>query len=366
MLILSRGNYLKRNKKETPQKGELQKSKSNSQVFSNSQVKRSVNIHKKNICVNTTALFSSGNYKVEYCGNTTVLTTTHYGKQTIQVLPQEEGKRLYVDLQTGEVKEMKDKSIYRGENLRYLKNTLSNLSKTIDANIGRYKSFLIFTLTYKVNMTDIKQLKKDFNRFWERLVYSFGSSAATDYIAAAEPQNRGAWHWHIIVFQSKKTFISKERINEIWGHGFVKTDKRKNLEQADSIGKYLSGYLSDIPFDEMENYQELLIKFFKEKKQLPIKELDNNKKIVKGARMLLYPANFQPFRFSKGIVKPTEEKKHLSFEEVQKIGFCVSKKTFFYEVNGEQKICERYFFKKKVNPKFNPIQLQSVDCKGEI
>lgn len=356
---------MKRSKKETPHLGEFQKSVSNSQVFSNSQVKRSVNIHKKNTCVNT-SFFSSGNYKIEYCGNTIVLTTTHPGKQTIQVLPQENELRQYVDLSTGEVRTMKPKSLFRGENLRYLKNSLSNLSKIIDANIARYSSFLIFTLTYRDNMTDTKQLKNDFNSFWKRLVYSVGEKGATEYIAAAEPQNRGAWHWHIVVFQKKKTFIPMKKINAIWSHGFVKTDKRKKVENSDSIGKYLSGYLADIPFDEMENYQEILLKFFKEKKHLPIKELENNKKIVKGVRMLLYPANFRPFRYSKGIVKPKEEKKHLSFEEVKQIGLCVSKKTFFYEVKGEQKICERYFFKKKVNPKFNPINLQSIDCKGDL
>ena len=345
-------------KKETPQKGELQKS------VSNSQVKSCVNIHKKNSAVNT--FFSSGNYKIEHCGNTTVLTTTHPGKQTIQVLPRENELRQYIDLFTGEVKTMKPKSLFRGENLRYLKNSLSNLSKTIDANIERFSSYLIFTLTYRENMTDTRQLKNDFNAFWKRLVYSVGEKGATEYIAAAEPQNRGAWHWHIVVFQEKKKFIPMKQINAIWGHGFVKTDKRKKVENSDSIGKYLSGYLADIPFDEMENYQELLLKFFKEKKHLPIKELANNKKIVKGARMLLYPANFRPFRYSKGIAKPTEEKKHISFEDVQKIGSCVSKKTFFYEVNGEQKICERYFFKKKVNPNFEPINLQSVECKGDF
>lgn len=339
------------NNKETPE----QVGGSNKSV-SNSQVKSSLNIHKKNSFVNT-ALFSSGNYKIEHCGNTTVLTTTHSGKQTIQVLPQENDLRQYIDLSTGEVKTMKPKALFRGENLRYLKNSLSSLSKIIDANVERFSSYLIFTLTYKENMTDKMRLKNDFNAFWKRLVYAVGEKGATEYIAAAEPQNRGAWHWHIVVFQEKKTFIPMKQINEIWGHGFVKTDKRKKVENSDSIGKYLSGYLADIPFDEMENYQELLLKFLKEKKHLPIKELANNKKIVKGARMILYPANFHPFRYSKGIVKPMKEKKHISFEEVQKIGSCVSKKTFFYEVNGEQKICERYFFKKKVNPKFKPLTL---------
>lgn len=343
-------------KKETPPKGELQKS------VSNSQVKSCVNIHKKNSAVNT---FSPGNYKIEHCGNTTVLTTTHPGKQTIQVLPQENELRQYIDLSTGEIKTMKPKSLFRGENLRYLKNSLSSLSKIIDANIERFSSYLIFTLTYRENMTDTRQLKNDFNAFWKRLVYSVGEKGATEYIAAAEPQNRGAWHWHIVVFQEKKTFIPMKQINAIWGHGFVKTDKRKKVENSDSIGKYLSGYLADIPFDEMENYQELLLKFFKEKKHLPIKELANNKKIVKGARMLLYPANFKPFRFSKGIEKPKTEKKIITYEDLKEVGFCVSKKVFTYKVNDEEKICERYFFKKKVNPKFKPIDLQPIGCKGE-
>lgn len=336
------------NKKEAPEQvGELQKSVSNSQVKSNTYI--------NNLKAVVKHFFKPNLYKIEECGNTTFLTTTHKGKTSILPLERNEnGNREYLNISTGEVKEMNEKATSRTDNIRTLKKSLARLSKLVDTNINEFPAFLVFTLTYRENMTDTKRLYSDFVKFWKRLIYTVGEDAASEYIAAAEPQARGAWHWHIVLFQKKKKFISWKLLEQIWGFGFVDVDKRKKATESDSVGKYLTAYLSHLPTDEIEEYS----KNFKGVNGAHETFTDEKgKRFVKGLRLNMYPSRFRFFRWSKGIKQPKAERKHLNFEQLKGYGSLVSHKQFFYEVNGEQRMGEGLIFKKKVNPKFTPLTL---------
>lgn len=366
-------------KNETPRNGESRKSESNSQVSSKSRVKSKLYINKNKSIVKCefkhTPLiapedlekpkipFKKKSYKIEYCGNTTILTTTHKGQNGIQLLPKNEsGRNEYVILSTGELKECKAPSKIRLENMRYLKNSLASLAKIVDYNIDNYKSFLVFTLTYQENMTDTKRLYKDFEKFWKRLVYTYGDKSASQYIAAAEPQARGAWHWHVILFQEKKTFLKWKDLESLWGFGFVDVDKRKKITESDSVGKYLVGYLSDFPLDELDQIKtDISRKNLIENKKLDVYTNKEGKKIIKGLRMLLYPARFRFFRWSRGIKRPPTERKKISYYDVKSFGHCVSYKEFTYLVDGEERSGERYFFKKIINPNFTPLEIENGD-----
>lgn len=302
--------------------------------------------------------FGGGLYKVEECGNTTFLTTSHFGKNPLRVLPNRE----YVDTRTGEVFQMKEASKTRGDNMRVLKKSLARLSKIIDYNIARYKSYLCFTLTYAENMTDTKKLYRDWVNFWKRFVREFGEDAVSDYVLACEPQGRGAWHIHCVLFQKKKSYIPGKRLAEIWGLGMVDVDKRKN--DLDSVGSYLVGYLSDMKLDDFEHLIES--SNTEEKSRLMQAMLNENHpitqkqehQIIKGIRMLLYPARFRFFRWSRGIEQPTEKKEVVQKEELKKYGSCVSAKEFEVELDdGKTLIVQRFIFKKKLNKKFNPLEV---------
>lgn len=298
--------------------------------------------------------FSPNLYKIEECGNTTFLTTTHKGKMSILPLQRNEnGNREYIKLSSGEVKEMNEKAASRTDNIRTLKKSLARLSKLVDTNINEFPAFLVFTLTYRENMTDTRRLYSDFVNFWKRLVYAVGEEAASEYIAAAEPQARGAWHWHIVLFQRKKKFISWKLLEQIWGFGFVDVDKRKKATESDSVGKYLTAYLSHLPIDELEDYS----KNFKGNGTHETFTDEKGKRYVKGLRLNMYPSRFRFFRWSKGIKQPKKETKRLSYDQLKKYGSLVSHKQFYYEVEGEQRMGEGFIFKKKVNPKFTPLTL---------
>lgn len=300
--------------------------------------------------------FTDGRYKIEECGNTTFLTTTHWGQQNILVLPNRE----YVVLKTGEVLQMKPKAETRGENLRTLKNSLARLSKLIDANFERYKSTLTFTLTYKENMTDTKQLHNDWKLFWKNFRYNLGEDVATDYIVAFEPQGRGAWHAHACVFQKKKRFVRSETLAKIWKNGFVKISKRP--KDLDSLGRYLTAYLSDVPLSDFKEFAESLPNERKAEMLTHKFEIETKgeHQFVKGLRMLAYPARFRFFRWSKGIAQPIEKKIFLGGQKVlDDYGKCVSAKEYAVDLGKDKEpmICKSFVFKKKINKNFVPLQV---------
>lgn len=93
-------------------------------------------------------------------------------------------------------------------------------------------------------MRDPKQLYKDFKLFFMRFRYYFENSSI-DYLSIIEPQERGAWHIHLLARFNDidKVYISNTDLSKLWRQGFVTI---KSLKDVDNIGAYLSAYLSDI------------------------------------------------------------------------------------------------------------------------
>lgn len=220
-------------------------------------------------------------------------------KKNTNISIQRLDKEHYVDKRTGEVKEFVHMDS-RADDKNSVRVTLGKLRDLINTNVINPENCLWITLTYAENMTDEKRLYSDFKKFIMRFRcrgYSF------EYIVAMEPQNRGAWHAHLIlIFNGKAPFIPNDEISALWGQGFVKT---KGLKNIDNVGAYLTAYLGDMDFDEAVesgfNPSGLETKI--------IENTDENgkktkKAIVKGARLHLYPPKFNIYRCSRGIKKP--------------------------------------------------------------
>jgi len=159
---------------------------------------------------------------------------------------------------------------------------MSKLRDIINANTEHPENTLWATLTYAENMTDTKRLYKDFVRFWMRLCFycEKNGHGKPEYINAAEPQERGAWHCHVLIlWQNKAPFIPNADLAKLWKHGFVKIVATTD---CDNLGAYLSAYLSDTIDTE-------------------------TKASKKGARLHLYPPSMKFYRLSQGIKKPTAE-----------------------------------------------------------
>lgn len=215
----------------------------------------------------------------------------------------------YVDLTTGERKDIVHHAS-RADDFDSVKQSLRKLRDYINANLTEPNRVLWVTLTYAKNMTDTETLYEDYERFWKRFCYYLNKKgfSSAEYIAAAEPQERGAWHLHcFFIFESKAPYIPNSDMERMWkneprnesGRGFTKT---KKISGIDNPGLYFTAYLADMEYSKA-------IEEGNASGQITEKEItDENgkcvtKAIVKGARLHLYPSNFNLFRHSKGIKK---------------------------------------------------------------
>ena len=224
-------------------------------------------------------------------------------RQTIQMLP---GGEQYMELSTGEIKDVVHHDT-RADNKKGLHKTFALARALINTNVTDVSKVRWCTLTYGENMTDTKRLYEDFRDFNKRFQYfckQKGYSKA-EYIVMMEPQGRGAWHAHLLyIWQDMKApYIPNETFRELWGHGFVRI---KKLDNVDNVGAYLTAYLGDMEIEKC-NIADF------DSKDVKIAEIEDedgkkvSKAFVKGARLNLYPANFNMIRTSRGIKRPEPE-----------------------------------------------------------
>ena len=245
--------------------------------------------------------------KVTYMGN--VIEKQYMSrrntKQTVKMLP---GGEQYEVIATGEIKDIAHYNS-RNDSKKSLYRTFANARGVINANVTDVSKVRWCTLTYAENMTDPERLYNDFRSFnqrFQRYCKKQGYSKP-EYIVMMEPQGRGAWHAHLLYIWQDMTapYIPNDEFAKIWGHGFVKI---KKLDNVDNVGAYLTAYLGDMEFDEMTSKN--MCPIGKEVKMVEI--LDENgikqkKAFIKGARLDLYPANFNMLRCSHGVKRPTSE-----------------------------------------------------------
>lgn len=131
-----------------------------------------------------------------------------------------------------------------------------------------------------------------------------------EYIAAAEPQGRGAWHLHcLFIFPEKAPYIANAEISRLWKQGFTKT---KSLSGVDNPGLYLTAYLGDLELTEAIDLENTAGRLKKTSDRVGAR-----KAVIKGARLKLYPPGFNLFRHSRGIILP--EKHQMTEAQAQKI-----------------------------------------------
>lgn len=229
---------------------------------------------------------------------------------------------LYVEKSTGEIKQFKH-TLSRINDKSSVAQSLKKLRDIINSNIINPNKVLWVTLTYKQNMTNPSQLYEDYRRFWLRFKYYLQKHnyPKAEYIIAAEPQGRGAWHLHcLFLFNKRPPFISNDKIAHIWGNGFTKT---KGLKGIDNPGLYLTAYLGNMELGDALN-NGITKGRLSEANVEDAQGILRKKAIVKGARLSLYPTGFNLYRCSRGIKRPviyktTEATAQRITEHAQKI-----------------------------------------------
>lgn len=250
------------------------------------------------------------------------------GKQTIQML---KGGEQYIDLGTGEIKDVVHHNT-RADQYKSLYRTFRNVRAIINSNVTDVKKVKWITLTYAENMQDTKRLYEDFKKFNQRFQYYIKNLGynKVEYIVMCEPQGRGAWHCHLLyIFDTIAPFIPNNELERLWGHGFTKT---KKLDDVDNVGAYLTAYLGDMEVQQaLDDNADEFQRCVDGNATIKSIEIDGDKKYyIKGARLSLYPANFNMYRCSRGIKRPVEYMDYLENAEKK-----VSAGTLTYEKTVE-------------------------------
>ena len=259
-----------------------------------------------------------------------------------------------MDLRTGELVE-KQHSVSRDENIVSLKRTLKNLRDLINTNCCDPDKVLWLTLTYAENMCDTERLYRDYEKFWKRLCYWFlkNSVPKPEYISVAEPQERGAWHLHVILIwmDCPAPFISNNDVVwRLWGHGFTKT---KGVSNCDNLGAYFSAYLADLDVtgsDAVVDGSTVVLK--------PSDDGRTLKKIAKGARLCLYPTGMRLYRHSRGVVIPVVEEVPPDSAQNEKVSAGTETFSVTYRVVNDDNGCVNVFRKTYYNKVRVPVAIE--------
>ncbi len=124
---------------------------------------------------------------------------------------------------------------------KHYEHTRWEIARIVDCNFDGRTKFV--TLTFRDNIQDIAVTNREFKNFIQRLNYYIYQTKTQllKYIATWEKQKRGAIHYHVIFFDFP--YVSKEKIQKLWSHGFVKIN-RIDVDSKENRGRYLSKYFS--------------------------------------------------------------------------------------------------------------------------
>lgn len=165
-----------------------------------------------------------------------VIEVFHYEKGYLKGFTNPERKSMgrIKDYESEESEANREKSLNRAK---------ANLRRLINANHGQYGDHVsskFLTLTFGENVTDIEVANYEFKKFMQRLNYKLFDSkkANLKYVVVPEKQQRGAIHYHVVLFNVP--FVDSGLLAEIWGNGFIKINK---IDNVDNVGAYISAYL---------------------------------------------------------------------------------------------------------------------------
>lgn len=254
--------------------------------------------------------------KVRYEGDT-YATVIHQERPTKTHVRKIDSKR-YEVLSTGEIKEYQpmsqdQKRRIRRQTLNRTFNDLCGLIRYNFVNSGEKgcNAQLFITLTYADNMVDGDKAKKDLNLFITKLNKKYKGIYDLEYIAVIEPQERGAWHFHIMLKATNTDWlwIEYSDLNRLWKHGYTDIQRLR----SDDIGRYYVTYFTAL-MDTGEEDKEDATSEDTYRREKSVK--NPSKKVKKGSRLEMYTPNMKFYSKSRGIKKPSYEETPLcSLEE---------------------------------------------------
>jgi len=139
---------------------------------------------------------------------------------------------------------------YEEHRKQALQRAKRDLRRIINSNVGAYgEQFTakFLTLTFRDNIQDLKAANKEFMLFIKRLNYQLFNTkkANVKYSAVVEFQERGAIHYHVVIYNIP--YVKYDKFVEWWGHGDITINK---IDDVDNVGAYVTKYMSKDNADE--------------------------------------------------------------------------------------------------------------------
>lgn len=192
--------------------------------------------------------------KLLLCGRTA---TANYYEKEIWYNSQYSKKKNNNETRKEKIEEekidIKKRSAYRSRNNVYNLISTNAWFWKKDAHSVFWPAFL--TLTFKENITDIKEGNYLHSKFIKKLNYFVYHTKKSQlkYVSVIEFQKRGAIHYHILFFNLPH--VDKKQLAEIWEHGFIVikgADKDQNI--AGYLTKYMTKGIKDTRLDGKKRY----------------------------------------------------------------------------------------------------------------
>lgn len=124
-----------------------------------------------------------------------------------------------------------------------LRRARQDVRRIVNANVWAYGEHCppkFLTLTFGDNVTDLDVAHYEFKKFIQRLNYLvFGvKKAILKYTAVPQFQERGAVHYHVVLYNMPYTKV--DIIEKVWGKGWVWINK---IDDVDNVGAYITKYM---------------------------------------------------------------------------------------------------------------------------
>jgi hypothetical protein len=156
-----------------------------------------------------------------------------------------------------------DEEQYRVRKLKSADNSANRRKTTvrrlIETNLKAWGYPVFLTITYAENFQDREQAKIDFDYFLKKICYHYGDKAGQNkkrkwlkYVAVIEYQERGAIHFHTVIFNLP--YIHATELADLWGHGSIHIQKvrKDTIEEYRKVIGYMCKYMTKTFYDDEE------------------------------------------------------------------------------------------------------------------
>jgi hypothetical protein len=125
-----------------------------------------------------------------------------------------------------------------------IKRSRDKIRRLVNSNLSNKHVPKFLTLTFRDDITDLKQARYYYKLFNQKLQYRYPKTA---YLGVAEIQKKRydtygvkVWHFHIIYFNLPYIYDIKTKLADLWPHGFIKINA---ISHVKNTGAYVSKYL---------------------------------------------------------------------------------------------------------------------------